>query len=447
MKFGDHIEGTIEDVDHKGRGVFTYHLPHDQKETRSVAIPFAMPGDVVDATFSKRDQGTWIGKLAGIKSPSSNRVAAPCPHAGVCGGCLWQHMNYEAQLALKTQKINQAFTEAGHVERIDGVTPSVDTLNYRNRMDYVIGWQGELGLKEYGSWNRYLDLTTCLLLDEESPKILQYMRDWMKAFTLAPWDARTHTGLIRYCVMRLGRNTQERMVTVIVKEAKAISSEARVRLVELLSPLATSIYLGENPEITDVSLAKTLTLLHGNEFLREEVNGLVYLVHPNSFFQTNTRMAAALQDTVLKHLGGAKNILDLYCGSGFFGIACAKQGITVYGHELDAHAIELAKRNAELNQVEDHTTFVAGPTEDLSWNTLRPDAVIVDPPRSGLHPRALETLLKERPPVIVYVSCNYRRLMEELTQLKTVYRIEAIEALDLFPQTPHVELVVTLVRV
>ncbi len=447
MKFGDHLQGKIADIDEKGRGVFTYQLPHDAKETRSVVVPFTMPGDEVDATFVKRDQGDWIGRLETVTHPSADRTLAPCPHAGVCGGCLWQHMSYEAQLALKMQKINQAFTEAGHEERITNVMPSIDTLHYRNRMDYVVGWQGELGLKEYGSWNHYLNLRTCLLLDEETPTILDLVRAWMKKHALAPWDARHHTGLMRYCVIRLGRNTNERMMTMIVKDAQAISEAARADLIDLLSSRATSIYLGENPEITDVSLAKTLRLLHGNEFLREEVNGLSYLVHPNSFFQTNTHMAAKLQDKVLEFLHSPSSILDLYCGSGFFGIACAKKGATVYGHELDAHAIDLAKRNAELNRVQDQTTFVAGPTEDLRWDDLHPDAVIIDPPRSGLHPRALETLLRERPPIIVYVSCNYRRLVEELKQLKTVYRVEKMEALDLFPQTPHVEVVVKLVRV
>ncbi len=446
MKFGDHLQGKITDVDEKGRGLFIYPLPHDARQTRSVVIPFSMPGDDVDATFVKRDQGDWIGRLETITTPSTDRIKAPCPHAGVCGGCLWQHMSYEAQLTLKARKINQAFAEAGHEERVSSVMPSVDTLHYRNRMDYVIGWQGEVGLKEYGSWNRYLDLSTCLLLDEETPTILALVRTWMKKHALAPWDARRHTGLMRYCVIRLGRNTRERMVTLIVKDAEAISKEAREDLIAILSPLTTTLYLGENPEITDVSLAKTLTLMHGNEYLREEVNGIVYLVHPNSFFQTNTHMAAKLQDTVLKHLEGKKDVLDLYCGSGFFGIACAKNGARVYGHELDAHAIELATQNAIANGVQDRATFAAGPTENLQWDALHPDAVIIDPPRSGLHPRALETLLKERPPVLVYVSCNYRRLVEELKQLKTIYRVEAMEALDLFPQTPHVEVVVKLVR-
>lgn len=455
MKFGDKLQGKIDRVDEKGRGVFTYAMPQAQDGTREVVVPFTVPGDEIDATFIKRDSGKWIGALEEVTKASADRADAPCPHAGVCGGCLWQHMAYEAQITLKQQQINRAFEQAGHAERITSVVPSSDTLYYRNRMDYVVGWQGTVGLKEYGSWNRYLDLSTCLLLDKETPTILEQVREWMKEFDLAPWDARRHTGLLRYCVIRLGKNTRERMVTLIVKDAASINEAARAGLIKRLAPLTTTLYLGENPEITDLSLAKTFTLLHGNEYLTEEVNGLRYLVHPNSFFQTNTSMAATLQDTVLRLLSlslttqpsnKAPLILDLYCGSGFFGIACAKAGATVYGHELDAPAIELAKQNATRNAIEDKATFGAGPTEDLDWQTLNPDAVIIDPPRSGLHPRALATLLEKRPPTIVYVSCNYHRLVEELKQLKTAYRVESVEALDLFPQTPHVEVVVKLVR-
>lgn len=446
MKFGDQLQGQITSIDDKGRGVFVYPLPQTPGETRTVAVPFSAPGDEIEATFVKRDQGTWIGKLETVTKPAPIRQPAPCPHAGVCGGCLWQHLDYSAQLDLKRTQINQAFERAGHTERIQEVIPSPDTLYYRNRMDYVVGWQGTIGLKEYGSWNRYLDLQTCLLLDKETPTILEEVRLWMKANALAPWDARKHTGLIRYCVIRLGRNTNERMVTLIVKDLANIDEKARQDLIRRLSSLTTTLYLGENPELTDLSLAKTLTLLHGNEYLSESVNGLRYLVHPNSFFQTNTVMAAKLQDKVIEYLGEQKNILDLYCGSGFFALACAKQGMNVYGHELDAPAIELAKQNALANNLTEHLSFGAGPVQDLDWQTHAPNAVIIDPPRAGLHPRALKTLLEQQPQTIVYVSCNYRRLVEELKEFKTLYRVERVEALDLFPQTPHVEVVTKLVK-
>ncbi|MSR85632.1 23S rRNA (uracil(1939)-C(5))-methyltransferase RlmD [Candidatus Uhrbacteria bacterium] len=392
----------------------------------------------------------------------------PCLHAGVCGGCVWQNLRYDAQLELKHQMINRAFSEAGHEEQIDRVIPCPDPFYYRNRMDYVIGWKGEVGLKEYGSWSRYVDLSTCLLLDEETPKILQTVRELMRDLKLEPWDAKFHRGLVRYCVVRLGKNTGERMITLVVHDLARFDDAVCREITRRLAPLCTTLYLGENPDTTDLSLAKTLKLLHGNEYLTEEVNGLRYLIHPNSFFQTNSTMAAELQKTVLAFLKQNKTIdsysnllscsvLDLYCGLGFFGIACAKQGATVEGYELDVQAIELAKRNAEINGVADRTTFGAGAIESLCHpreggdleipafaGMTNYDAVIIDPPRSGLHPRVLKTLLDQAPKTIIYVSCNYKRLVEELKEFKTKYHVEQIAALDLFPQTPHVEVVVQL---
>ncbi|KAA0205598.1 23S rRNA (uracil(1939)-C(5))-methyltransferase RlmD [Candidatus Uhrbacteria bacterium] len=447
MKFGDPIKTVITNFDDKGRGF-----------TPPLAIPFTAPGDEVEATFVKRGKGMKIGRLSSIVKPSPDRVDTPCPHAGVCGGCLWQHLAYDAQLRFKKEMINRAFERAGHEERVAEVMPSPETFYYRNRMDYVIGWQGEVGLKEYGSWNRYLDLSTCLLLDKETPMILQTVRELMHELKIEPWDAKKYIGDLRYCVVRLGKNTGERMITLVVHDLVKFDDTRTSILVTRLSPLCTTLYLSENPEITDLSVGKTHALLHGNEFLTEEVNGIRYMIHPNSFFQTNTRMAAELQDAVISSLSlrrrgtegevdvaGAR-ILDLYCGLGFFGIAAAKRGADVYGHELDAQAIELAKRNAETNGVGDRMRWGAGPTEALDWSAENPDVVIVDPPRAGLHPKALKALLENAPPRIVYVSCNYHRLVEELKELKTKYRVESMQALDLFPQTPHVEVVASLIK-
>lgn len=395
----------------------------------------------------KRDQGEWVGRLEKITRPSTDRVEAPRPHAGVCGGCLWQQIDYAAQLRLKREMINRTLAKAGHVEQVDDVVPSPDTLYYRNRMDYVVGWTGGVGLKEYGTWNRYVDVKTCLLLDKEASQILEIVRTWMRENELQPWDAKKQTGLIRYCVIRLGKNTNERMVTLIVKDLNGLDGRARQTFSERIGSLATSLLLGENPEITDLSLAKTIVVLRGPAFLTEEVNGIKYHIHPNSFFQTNTRMAASLQDEVLACAGElkGKRLLDLYCGLGFFGIAVAKRGASIYGHELDAQAIELAKENAALNGVDERARFGAGPVEGLDWKEEKPDIVIVDPPRAGLHPKALAMLIERKSPVIIYVSCSYHRLAEELKALKGTYRVDKMTALDLFPHTPHVELVTRLV--
>ncbi|MEO5927932.1 MAG: 23S rRNA (uracil(1939)-C(5))-methyltransferase RlmD [Patescibacteria group bacterium] len=468
MKFGHRIHGEVTGYDEKGRGIFELGTPEGApvaRETSSsgsegetkgsynmgkgrVAIPFSAVGDDVDATFLKRDSGVKIAKIETINKPGPDRVKAPCPHAGVCGGCLWQHLDYNAQLRLKRDMINAAFEKAGHEERITEVMPSDDKLYYRNRMDYVVGWLGQIGLKEYGSWNRYLDLSTCLLLDEAVPQILEIVRVMIKEFDLEPWDAVYHTGLMRYVVIREGKNTGERMVMLVVHDAEKISAEVRAVILERLGKFATSLLIGIQALPTDLSYVQSAIALKGETHFHEEVNGIRYQIAPNSFFQTNTKMAAKLQDTVMNHIAGTKNLLDLYCGLGFFGIATAKRHpeVNVHGFEMDAEAIELAKLNATTNGVTDRCSFVSGPAEDLSWKDIDADTIIVDPPRAGLHPRVVKTLLEKAPQTIVYVSCNFHHLVDELKELKTKYRIESVQALDLFPQTPHVEVVTKLVR-
>jgi tRNA (uracil-5-)-methyltransferase len=457
MKFGHRIHGTVTNYDDKGRG--TFELSGEKTEgyqlgKGNVAIPFSAVGDELEATFLKRDRGVKIAKIETIATPGPDRVKAPCPHAGVCGGCLWQHLDYDAQLRLKRDMINRALEQAGHEERITDVMPSEDKLFYRNRMDYVVGWLGQVGLKEYGSWNRYLDLTTCLLLNEDVGVILEETRKLIKEFDLEPWDAVHHTGLMRYVVIREGKNANERLLMFVVASLEKIDEKTRAAILDRFGSRCTSLLLGEQALLTDVSYVQKTIALKGEPFLHEEVNGVRYRIAPNSFFQTNSKMAAKLQDLVStlchSHEGGnpASTVLDLYCGLGFFGIALAKQNpnVKISGFEIDAEAIELAETNATTNNVADRCSFASGPAEDLSWKDIDADTIILDPPRSGLHPRVVKTVLEKAPETIIYVSCNYHRLVEELKEFKTKYRVESMQALDLFPQTPHVEVVTKLTR-
>lgn len=446
MKYGDHLQGTITSVDAKGRGVLIHTL--ENGETRRVLVPFTSPGDVVETTFRKRDQGEWIAALERVISPGPGRESAPCPHAGICGGCLWQHLNYDAQIQLKTQALEKAYTAVGLADVLEPLIPARNTLHYRNRMDYAVGWKGELGLKAYGQWNRYLNIETCLLLDEETPKILQAIRELAQTLGWQPWDAREHTGQFRYAIIRLGRNTHQRMIHLLVHDAHSVTDEDRKKIIAALSPLCTSLILGENTKDTDVSYAERVESLHGPLHLEEIVNGVTYRIHPNAFFQTNSEMAAVLQERVLAAFGkiDGKHILDLYGGIGFFGVACAKEGATVFGQELDTFAVSEAIENAKQNNIANCCTFASGPVEKLPSSAWKSYAAIIDPPRAGLHPKALEALCEHGPERVVYVSCNYHSFIKEWETIKQAYNLEKIEPIDLFPQTPHVEVVHTLTR-
>ncbi|MBP9868972.1 23S rRNA (uracil(1939)-C(5))-methyltransferase RlmD [Patescibacteria group bacterium] len=444
MKFGHKITGKVERYDSKGRGQFT--ISNHEGTTSNVAVPFSAIGDELTATFIKRDSGFKIARLEEVQAPGPSRVEAPCPHAGVCGGCLWQHLGYDAQVDLKKSMVNAAFEQAGHVERIESVVPAVEQFKHRNRMDYAVGWNGEIGLKEYGSWNRYVDVKTCLLLKEDPAPILHAVKEWMHAHDLQPWDGKYYTGDIRYVVVRDGQRTNQRLVSVVIKDATRATAEMKTDLAERLKNLCTTLLLGEQSLQTDLSQAQTFEALIGEPWFEEETNGIRYRIHPNSFFQTNTAMAEKLQQLVGELVGAPAHLLDLYCGLGFFGIALAKKNpeMKISGFEIDAEAIELAKFNAKQNGVADRCDFTAGPAEDLSWKEISADVVILDPPRSGLHPKVLKTIREMKPKTLVYVSCNYHRLVEELKMLKESYRVEFLTAIDLFPHTPHVEVIAKL---
>jgi tRNA (uracil-5-)-methyltransferase len=454
MKFNDLAQGTVTRFDDKGRGVFDVTLLNSA--VRPMAVPFTVIGDLVEAKFIKRDKGGFIGALERVITPSPDRIPPPSPALDRFPGALWLHIKYDAQLRFKRDLINRALEEAKHEERVTEVVPSSVTSFYRNRMDYPVGWKGEIGFKEFGSWSRYREVSEDVLLSPNVPTILQRCREIISETGLKPWDNRDNKGDVRYVVIREGKNTKQRMIALIVKDLKAVTRDMRSTIIAKLDDLATSVLLGENPEITDLSYAKTIDILKGDETLEEVVNNTRYRTHLNSFFQTNSTMSATLQDIVADFISipipnpqSPIPVLDLYCGLGFFGINLATRNpsLRVSGFEIDAQAIELAKENAKTNNVADRCTFMSGPAEDLSWKDVDTDVVILDPPRSGLHPRVLDTLLAKKPKTIIYVSCNFRRLVAELTRLKTLYRIEAIKAVDMFPHTPHVEVLTKLVLI
>ncbi|MCW1892253.1 MAG: 23S rRNA (uracil(1939)-C(5))-methyltransferase RlmD [Candidatus Uhrbacteria bacterium] len=463
MKFGDILQGTITRFDAKGRGVFD--APKGDGGNRPVIVPFATLGDTVEVSFIKRQEGCSITNLVRVLSAGPSRrseaLSKSLPHNP---GMLWAHINYDDQISFKQEMINDALEGAGHDERVEHIIPcpptvaanghaAEDRLYYRNRMDYAIGWKGEVGLKEYGSWNRYIDLKDCLLLSPEAPKILEAFRGFMaKHPELKPWDAKRQEGDLRYLVVREGKQTNDRLIAIIVKDLERFSDEVRKDLVDQLDRFADNIVLGENPAVTDLSFGRTTVALKGKETFDEIVNGTRYTIQLNSFFQTNPLMAAKLQDVVMDfvsttpHSPLPSTLLDLYCGLGFFAINAAQRfpNIKATGFEIYKHMIELAGINAQQNEVGDRCVFESGKAEELSWKDIEADVVIVDPPRAGLHHRVIETLLEKSPKTIIYVSCDYHHLVKELTQFKTKYEIKNITALDLFPHTPHVEVVVKM---
>ncbi|MDO8462834.1 MAG: 23S rRNA (uracil(1939)-C(5))-methyltransferase RlmD [bacterium] len=440
------MDCTINALDHQGRGVC-----HPNGKT--VAVPFTLPGDVVRVALRGKQKGVHRGAIEEIITPSPDRVQPPCPFAGRCGGCPWQMMDGAAQIRHKRDRIADALRDIPHPPIPDPI-PSPDQWYFRNRMDYAVGADGSLGLREPGKWWEVLNLETCLLMSQPAVACMDAFRAWMRTNAIAPWNTRTHEGFARALVLREGKHTGERMAVVITaappQSTAAGTFPGSDALVRALAPHCTSVLWGVQSRVADVSFASHYETLLGSPVLHEELHiaddpPLTYTIPPNAFFQTNTRAAEQLVATVREYaaLTPTETLVDLCCGVGTFAIALARDAGRVIGVELEESAVAVAQENAHRNGVE-HAEFHHLPAEQWLFPNATVDCLIVDPPRSGLHPNTRASILANPPRRIVYVSCNPHALAEDLRVLGERYKIARIQPIDLFPHSPHVETVALL---
>ncbi|MBI4438078.1 23S rRNA (uracil(1939)-C(5))-methyltransferase RlmD [Candidatus Uhrbacteria bacterium] len=371
-----------------------------------------------------------------------------CPKKEICGSCSWSHIPYEKQLKAKLSDVNGSLALKGLDLVCYSLIPSPKTDHYRNRMDFAIDFQGRVGLKEKGKWWKVIDGHACFLSDERIEALFHQVRAWARACGLSFWDRKAHTGMLRYAVIRC-TSLGETLVTVVTSApetpADAETCRTALRLLNETSRPTTLVW-AQNSTITDVSYGDNLEVIAGPGVLMEEIGGIHYRISPQAFFQTNSFAAPILQKTVQEFCGdlSEKTLLDLYCGTGFFATALSSSAHRTIGVELSKDAILDARMNAELNGTD--IEYHDAKTEDFDWASFGADVVILDPPRSGMHDKALQDLLRIKPPSIVYVSCNPKNFAREMVLLQKTYLVQAMRAIDLFPHTPHVELVTHLVR-
>ncbi len=371
-----------------------------------------------------------------------------CPNKDICGSCGWSHIPYKKQLDQKLADINGSFKLKNLKVECKEILPSAKTDHYRNRMDFVIDFQGKVGLREKGKWWRVIDNHPCFIADEKIDNLFYIIRDWVQASGLLYFDRKAHTGLLRYASIRC-TSTNQTMINIITSAPVDESENKQAKhAIEKLGKLTnpTTLIWSINNTITDVSFGDELRTIIGTGSIEEQINGLRYTISPNAFFQTNSGTAPLLLQTVQEFAGdvSGKTVLDLYCGTGFFAIGFAIKAYKTVGVELVPEAIVDARKNAELNNVQ--VDFHDAKTEEFDWKKMNPDIVILDPPRSGMHDKALKDVMDARPEVIIYISCNYKNFARELAELQKYYKVEAMRAIDMFPHTPHVELVTKLVK-
>ncbi|KKU34073.1 MAG: 23S rRNA (Uracil-5-)-methyltransferase [Candidatus Uhrbacteria bacterium GW2011_GWE2_46_68] len=369
-----------------------------------------------------------------------------CPQKDRCGSCGWSHIPYQKQLAQKLADINGSLALKKLSLRCKEILPSPRIEHYRNRMDFVIDFEGRMGLREKGKWWKVIDGHPCFLADEKIESLFHSIHAWLPTSGLTYFDRKAATGLLRYAVIR-ALQTGETMVDMITSAPVDSFEEERTHaaffsLAQHLSP--TSFFWSINSTISDVSFGDKHELISGRPDIEEVVDHVRYQIGPHTFFQTNSHASPLLLQTVKEFAGPVKNktVLDLYCGTGFFALAFAKDAKRTIGVELAPEAIVEAKENARINELS--AEFFDAKTESFPWQDFHPDVVILDPPRAGMHDRALKDILEAKPPRIVYVSCNYKNFAREMVILQNLYRMENIRAMDMFPHTPHVELVAAL---
>jgi 23S rRNA (uracil1939-C5)-methyltransferase len=369
------------------------------------------------------------------------KIAPRCSFFGRCGGCRTQDLAYDDQLALKRARV------AAAVGRDLEILPSPDVWHYRNKMEYSFGedWgEFRLGLKPRGRWHEVLDLTECHLLSPETAPLLIAVRAWAKERGVLPYNSRRHTGVLRHLVLREAKNRPERMVLLVTAPTELPKDEL-VSLIGKHYP-ATTILHGKNAKLSDTAYPDSIETWTGPGTITEELDfgdrKARFQISPLSFFQTNSKGAQVLYGRVRKWVREAapKKLLDLYCGGGGIGLSVADLCGEVFGIEQNPSAIEDAVRNAALNACE-NARFMSGSVEKCldELALYNADAVIVDPPRSGLHAKAVEALVQAKPKTLIYVSCNPDSLARDLKPLSEAFELVDAAAVDLFPHTDHVE--------
>ncbi len=436
---------------------------------RIVFIPYGAPGDVVDIQITKKKKSFYEGKIIHFHKYSEQRTNPVCGHFGICGGCKWQHLTYDAQLHFKQKQVENNLKRIAKIDIpfISPIIPSAKTTEYRNKLEFTFScrrWltdeemktntkelNNALGFHLQGKFDRVLDIHHCSLQPEPSNAIRLAAKQFAIENNLEFLDHKTHTGFLRNIIIR-NTSTDELMVIVIFNEDKMNTIESFLENLKNKFPAITSLMYVINKKCNDDLSDQQAICYSGKDHLIEKMEELYFKISPLSFFQTNIQQALRLYQVVREFamLTGNETVYDLYTGTGTIANFIARQAKQVIGIEYVEASILNAKENSSGNQI-NNTLFYTGDiaktfTDEFIQEHGFPEVVITDPPRSGMHPEVISQLLKIAPLRIVYVSCNPATQARDIELLKNDYLISNIQPVDMFPHTHHVENVVLLLK-
>lgn len=436
-----------------------------------VFVPWVIPGDVVDLQIHRKKHSYAEAEAVRMISPSPLRKAPVCGHFGVCGGCKWQMLPYDEQLKFKQKQVHDQLSRIGKVElpEFRPIMGSVKTFGYRNKLEFgccnkrwltkeqvASGFKYDnmngIGFHITGAFDKILPIEKCHLMDGLHNSIRNDIRDYAFKHHLTFYDLRNHTGLLRDIIIR-NSNTGEWMVIIQFHYDEEGDGQRALQLMQYIAeryPEITSLMYVNNQKLNDTIGDQEIVVYKGNDHIFETMEDLKFKVGPKSFYQTNTEQAYHLYCVAREfaRLTGTELVYDLYTGTGTIANFVARQSRKVIGIEYVPEAIEDAKVNSRINAI-DNTLFYAGDMKDILVESFikehgRPDVIITDPPRAGMHPDVVQTIIDASPQRIVYVSCNPATQARDLQLLDAAYRVEAVQPVDMFPHTPHVENVVLL---
>lgn len=453
---------AIIDIAEEGRGV-------GKTDELVLFVDKAVPGDVADVLVYRSKKNFGEGRIINLHKPSEYRTEAFCEHFGTCGGCKWQHMTYAAQLQFKQKSVADALTRLAKIE-VDGmlpIVPSPEDRYYRNKLEFTFSnkrWlmDGEnrsdepiadmdaLGFHIPGRFDKILDVNHCYLQADPSNAIRTSINEFAKREGYSYYDLKNHAGALRNLIIRTA-STGELMVIVVFAYAEQDEIDKLMAFVDHTFPQITSLLYIVNQKKNDTIFDQDVIAYRGQEYIHERMDDIQFRIGPKSFYQTNSIQAKKLYEITRDFAGftGNELVYDLYTGAGTIANFIAGSVREVVGIEYVPSAIEDAKINSGINNIS-NTKFYAGDMKDVLLPDFiaahgKPDVIITDPPRAGMHPDVVQRLMEIEAPKIVYVSCNAATQARDLLVLKEKYDTVKIQPVDMFPHTQHVENVVLLV--
>jgi 23S rRNA (uracil1939-C5)-methyltransferase len=451
---------AVIDIAEEGKGV-------GKSDDLVIFIDKAVPGDIVDVELLRRKKKFYEGKIQNLIKPSDHRTEPFCDHFGVCGGCKWQHLNYDAQLQFKQKSVSDALQRLGKVDvsQMEAILGSSESRYYRNKLEYTFSdkrWltdgdmrSGEtmemnaLGYHIPGRFDKILDIEHCYLQADPSNEIRNKVREYALDAQISFYNLKNHEGSLRNLIIRTS-STGELMIIVVFAYADEDQIEGMMKFIASEFPGINSLLYIINHKKNDTIFDQEIHTYKGADHIFENMDGLKFKIGPKSFYQTNSAQAFELYKIArdFAEFKGDELVYDLYTGAGTIANFIAGKVKNVIGIEYVPTAIEDAKINSEINGIK-NTSFFAGDMKDILDEDFikthgKPDVVITDPPRAGMHPDVVKRLLEMEAEKIVYVSCNAATQARDIELLNSKYEVGRIKPVDMFPHTQHVENVVLL---